>query len=274
MELISRENIIELTADSTYERSADGRPRVPDDILERMKKVTTEEAWGVLGGHGFKLQFDGDWMNIHPDRILVGRAVTCRYVPHRPDLNQVVENEGKSHGRVGGQNSWVIDTLQEGDVLVVELFGKIVQGTFIGDNLGTAIATRTGGTGLIVDGSIRDFQRVYDLDMNVFTRGLHPTGIGEVTMTEINGPIRIGEATVLPGDVVLGTPTGVIFVPPHLAHEVVESSENVRMRDYFGKMRIREGVYTPGEVDRGWSDAMNADYDSWKETITLDDLDV
>ena len=274
MELISRENIIELTADSTYERSADGRPRVPDDILERMKKVTTEEAWGVLGGHGFKLQFDGDWMNIHPDRILVGRAVTCRYVPHRPDLNQVDENEGKSHGRVGGQNSWVIDTLQEGDVLVVELFGKIVQGTFIGDNLGTAIATRTGGTGLIVDGSIRDFQRVYDLDMNVFTRGLHPTGIGEVTMTEINGPIRIGEATVLPGDVVLGTPTGVIFVPPHLAHEVVESSENVRMRDYFGKMRIREGVYTPGEVDRGWSDEMNADYDSWKETITLDDLDV
>ena len=274
MELISREKIIELTADSTYERSADGRPRVPDNILERMKKVTTEEAWGVLGGHGFKLQFDGDWMNIHPDRILMGRAVTCRYVPHRPDLNQVVENEGKSHGRVGGQNSWVIDTLQEGDVLVVELFGKIVQGTFIGDNLGTAIATRTGGTGLIVDGSIRDFQRVYDLDMNVFIRGLHPTGIGEVTMTEINGPIRIGEATVLPGDVVLGTPTGVIFVPPHLAHEVVESSENVRMRDYFGKMRIREGVYTPGEVDRGWSDEMNADYDSWKETITLDDLDV
>jgi len=274
MELISRENIIELTEACTFERSADGRPRVPDDILERMKKVTTEEAWGVLGGHGFKLQFDGDWMNIHPERILVGRAVTCRYVPHRPDLNQVVENEGQSQGRVGGQNSWVIDTLEEGDVLVVELFGKIVQGTFIGDNLGTAIATRTGGTGLIVDGSIRDFQRVYDLDMNVFTRGLHPTGIGEVTMTEINGPIRIGEATVLPGDVVLGTPTGVIFVPPHLAQEVVESSENVRMRDYFGKMRIREGIYTPGEVDRGWSDEMNADYDSWKETITLDDLDV
>ena len=274
MELISRENIVELTEACKFERSADGRPRVPDDILDRMKKVTTEEAWGVLGGHGFKLQFDGDWMNIHPERILVGRAVTCRYVPHRPDLNQVVENEGQSQGRVGGQNSWVIDTLEEGDVLVVELFGKIVQGTFIGDNLGTAIATRTGGTGLIVDGSIRDFQRVYDLDMNVFTRGLHPTGIGEVTMTEINGPIRIGEATVLPGDVVLGTPTGVIFVPPHLAQEVVESSENVRMRDYFGKMRIREGIYTPGEVDRGWSDEMNADYDSWKETITLDDLDV
>ncbi len=274
MELISQEKIVELTSQNPYERFEDGRPRVPDDILERMKKVTTEEAWGVLGGHGFHLQFDGNWLNIHPERILVGRAVTCRYVPHRPDLNEVVEEEGKSHGRVGGQNSWVIDTLVEGDVLVVELFGKIVKGTFIGDNLGTAIATRTGGTGLVVDGSIRDFQRVYDLDMNVFARGLHPTGIGEVTMTEINGPIRIGEATVLPGDVVLGTPTGVIFVPPHLAQEVVESSENVRMRDYFGKMRIREGRYTPGEVDRGWSDEMNADYEGWKKTIKLEDLEV
>ena len=228
----------------------------------------------MLGGRGFKSQFEGNWLNLHPERILVGRAVTCRFVPQRPDLHEQVEAEGERNGRVGGQNSWVIDTLEQGDVLVVELFGKIVQGTFIGDNLGSAISARTGGTGLVVDGSIRDMQRVAQLPINVFTRGVHPTALGDVTLVEINGPARIGEATVLPGDVVLGTPTGLIFVPPNLAAEVVENSETTRMRDYFGKMRISEGVYTPGEVDRAWSEPMNADYEQWKSTVTLDDLDL
>jgi 4-hydroxy-4-methyl-2-oxoglutarate aldolase len=267
MELNSSERINELTSAYEGDRSNDGRPRVAEDILERMLKVTTEEAWGVLQGAGFKLAFEGNWTNLHPDRVLVGRAVTCRYVPHRPDLNDVVEEEGRQHGRVGGQNSWVIDSLVKGDVLVVELFGKIDRGTFIGDNLGTAIATNTGGTGLVVDGGIRDTQRVRQLDMNVLTKGLHPSGIGDVTMTEINGPIRIGDATVMPGDIVLGTSSGVIFVPPQLAEKVVIDSENTRLRDYWGKMTISEGTYTPGEVDRGWTDGMNEAFAAWKKTV-------
>ena len=217
MELNCPERNAELTRDCDLPRDRFGRPLVPDDILERMKRVTTEEAWGVLMGHEFRLQYDGGWMNLHPERILVGRAVTCRYVPQRPDLHALVEEEGKEKERVGGQNSWVIDTLENNDVLVVELFGKIERGTFIGDNLGTAIATRTGGTGLVVDGSIRDAQRVAQLPMNVFCRDVHPTAIGDVTLAEINGPVRIGEATVMPGDVVLGTPSGIVFVPPKLA---------------------------------------------------------
>lgn len=267
MDLNSAERIRELTSGYEGERTAQGRPRVADDILERMTRVTTEEAWGALSSAGFQLQFEGDWINLHPERVLVGRAVTCRYVPHRPDLNEVIQAEGEEHGRIGGQNSWVIDTLEEGDVLVVELFGKVNRGTFIGDNLGTAIAIRTGGTGLVVDGGIRDTQRVRQLDMNVFTKGLHPTGIGEVTMTEMNGPARIGQATVMPGDVVLGTSSGVIFVPPQLAQKVVEDSENTRLRDFWGKKTIADGKYTPGEVDRGWTDEMNAEFAAWKEAV-------
>jgi 4-hydroxy-4-methyl-2-oxoglutarate aldolase len=274
MDLNSTERITELTSRYEGERSADGRPRVGADILERMLQVTTEEAWGVLNANGFQRQFEGDWVNLHPERVLVGRAVTCRYVPHRPDLNEVIQEEGEAHGRVGGQNSWVIDTLEEGDVLVVDLFGKIDRGTFIGDNLGTAIATRTGGTGLIVDGSIRDTQRVRQLPMNVFAKGLHPSGIGDVTMTEINGPIRIGQATVMPGDVILGTSSGVIFVPPQLAEQVVDDSENTRLRDYWGKMTISNGTYTPGEVDRGWTDAMNAEFAAWKEGVDPTSLEI
>ena len=268
-ELNATSKIKNITQSYDGPRFRDGRPKVDGDIVERMRLVTVEEAWGVLMGKGHQFQFDGEWINLHPERVIVGRAVTARYIPFRQDFNDVVQAEGERHNRVGGQNSWVIDTLVNNDVLVVDLFGKVLRGTFIGDNLGTAIATNTGGTGLIVDGSIRDDHRVRQLDMNVLCRGLHPSAIGEVTMAEMNGPVRIGEATCMPGDIVLATPTGVIFVPPQYAREVVEASENTRLRDYWGKKSIADGRYTPGEVDRAWSKKMTREFDRWKKTADI-----
>jgi 4-hydroxy-4-methyl-2-oxoglutarate aldolase len=262
----SPERIAALTPLYQDERVADGRPRVPDQILERMRHVTNDEAWGVVErGHNYHFQFEGNWVNLHPDHVLVGRAVTVRMVPLRPDLHGVVERVGAAEGRSGGQNTWVIDTLLPGDVLVVDLFGKIEDGTFIGDNLGTAIATRA-GTGLVVDGGIRDLECVYQLpDFNVFCRGVHPSAILDVTVVEVNGPVRIGNATVMPGDVVLGAREGVTFVPPHLAEEVVGRSEDVRQRDVFGKRRIAEGIYTSGQIDVStWAEEIEADYVAWR----------
>jgi 4-hydroxy-4-methyl-2-oxoglutarate aldolase len=261
----SPERIAALTPLNQYERFADGRPRVPDEILERMRYVTNDEAWGVVErGHNYHFQFEGHWVNLHPERVLVGRAVTVRMVPLRPDLQGVVEGKGAAEGRSGGQNTWVIDTLLSGDVLVVDLFGKVEDGTFIGDNLGTAIAARA-GTGIVVDGGIRDLERVYQLpDFNVFCRGVHPSAILDVTLAEVNGPIRIGAATVMPGDIVLGAREGVTFVPPHLAEEVVGRSEDVRQRDVFGKSRIAEGIYTSGQIDvPTWAEEIEADYVTW-----------
>ncbi len=269
-ELNALSKIKSITSAYSGPRFRDGRPKVDDDVVERMKRVTIEEAWGVLMGKGHAFQFEGDWINLHPNRVLVGRAVTARYIPHRPDFNDVVQAEGERHGRIGGQNSWVIDTLVANDVLVVDLFGKVLRGTFIGDNLGTAIAANTGGTGLVVDGGIRDDHRVRKLPINVLCKGLHPSAIGEVTMAEVNGPVRVGEATCMPGDIVLATPTGVIFVPPQYAREVVESSENTRLRDYWGKKSIADGRYTPGEVDRKWSPKMDQEFADWKETADIE----
>jgi len=258
------EAIIALTRLSTHERYLDGRPRVPDDIVARMALVTTEEAWGVLRRNGYNDQFEGDWINTHPGRILVGRAVTAMFVPKRPDLQELVEEMGKAEGRIGGQNSWVIDTLQPGDVMVVDMFGKVRNGTFVGDNLATSLQRRT-QAGAVIHGGIRDYQGVSQLrDVAIFTRGLHPSAIADVTLAGINIPIRIGAATVLPGDIVLGTPTGVIFIPAHLAQAVVERSEDVRVRDQFGKLRLQEGRYTPGEIDRVWSEVIEADYKQWR----------
>jgi regulator of RNase E activity RraA len=179
-------------------------------------------------------------------------------------LHDSIDKQGQADQRVGFQNSWVIDELENNDLIVVDLFGKIYNGTFAGDNLAIAIKSRS-GTGMVIDGGIRDTQRILEMeDFNAFVRGVDPSAILDVSMPEINGITRIGEATCVPGDVVLGTSTGVIFIPPHLALEVVERSEVIRLKDEFGQERIREGVYTSGEVDRKFSDEMGKDFEEWK----------
>ena len=264
MKLTSPEMIRSVTREWKGDRDANGRPLVPDDILERMKLVTSEEAWGTCRQNGYHFQFVGDWMDLHPDRVLVGRAVTCRWVPRRPDVHDSIDRQGEGDDRIGFQNSWVIDELEQNDLIVVDLFGKVYNGTFAGDNLATAIKSRS-GTGMVIDGGIRDTQRILQMDeFNAFVRGVDPSAIADVSMVEINGITRIGGATCVPGDVVLGTSTGVIFIPPHLAVEVVERSEAIRLKDEFGQQRIREGVYTPGEVDREFSDDMTRDFEEWK----------
>jgi regulator of RNase E activity RraA len=260
--------MIELTSQNPFERFEDGRPKVPDDLLERMKLVTTEEAWGILRHHGYNRQFEGNWKETHPNTIMVGRAVTAQFLPHRPDYHDAIQQAGLREGRanIGGQNSWVIETLQMHDVMVVDIFGKVKDGTVVGDNLGTSVRTRT-RAGAVIDGGIRDYQGLVELtDVNFYIRGVDPTAIADVTLAGLNIPIRIGGITILPGDVILGTPTGIIAIPPHLVQEVVERSEDIRVRDEFGKLRLAEGKYISGEIDvPTWRDDIQADFEAWKK---------
>jgi regulator of RNase E activity RraA len=258
------EVVAALTRTNPFGRLADGRPHVPDDLLERMKTVTSEEAWAILDREKYYFQFEGSWFRTHPERILVGRAVTAQMIPYRPDLHDLVQEIGASEGRVGGQNSWVIDVLQPGDVMVIDLYGKIREGTFVGDNLSTSVQART-QAGAVIDGGIRDYQGVRELtDVAFFCRGLDPTPIRNTTLVGINIPIRIGSATVLPGDIVLGTPTGVTFIPPHLVQQVVEHAEDIHLRDRFGKLRLAENKYTPGEIDVPvWKLEIEQDFQTW-----------
>jgi 4-hydroxy-4-methyl-2-oxoglutarate aldolase len=264
----SKDDLIALTHLNPFDRFSSGRPRVPDDLLERMRLVTTEEAWGVLRNHGYHRQFEGGWLETHPGRVTVGRAVTAQFLPHRPDYHDAIQQAGLREGRgsVGGQNSWIIETLELNDVMVVDIFGKVKDGTVVGDNLGTATRSRT-HVGAVIDGGIRDYQGLVQLtDVNFYVRGVDPTAIADVTLAGINIPIRIGGVTVMPGDVLLGTPTGTIFIPPHLVEEVVVNSENIRVRDEFGKMRLEQGKYTSGEIDvPAWRADIEADYQAWKQ---------
>lgn len=264
------EDILQLSPNWTGDRFPNGRPKVPDSVLRRMEHITTEEAWGVLWEHEYKYQFQGDWKVIHPGKILVGRAVTAVMVPKRPDLDTCLLEYGqKQEGRHGFFNSWVIESLVEDDVLVVDLFDKVYEGTFVGGNLSTAVSRRTKRGGQVIWGGIRDVQQVMEItDIQTFYRGNDPTPIRDVTLTGFNVPCQIGNAICMPGDVVLGTPAGIIFIPPHLAEEICVKAEKVYMRDKFGLLRLREGTYTTAQIDSAWSDAIWADFHAWRKDNT------
>lgn len=249
----------------TGETFADGRPKVADDVLERMKSVTIEEAWGVLRGENYHNQFEGEWQMLHSDVTIVGRALTAQYMPLRPDYNDQFVKEGKAKGMIGSTNSWPIDMLSKGDVYVADAFGKIVDGTLIGDNLGNAIYAKS-GNGVVFNASSRDMEGLAEIDgFNAFVKGWHPSYLQEVMLGGINVPIRMGAATVMPGDVVLAKREGVIFIPAHLAEKVVVTSEVVRLRDMFGISRLKEGKYTPGQIDTKWTDEIEKDFSQWLE---------
>lgn len=274
MKFDNHDDIIQLTPLWEGERFPDGRPRVPDDIIRRMERVTTEEAWSVLWRHNYHFQFEGEWARLHPDRILVGRAVTGVFVPHRPDLHDCLMDYGhEEEGRIGAMNSWVIETLVKDDVIVIDLFGKVYEGTYSGANLSTAIATRT-GRGQVIYGGIRDAQQILEIDdFATFCRGMDPTPIRNVTLVGLNTPCRVGAATCMPGDVVLGTQTGVLFIPPHLAEEVVEHSERTRMREMFSHQRLREGIYNSSQMDTKWTPEIEADFEDWRQDHSIEELE-
>ena len=248
------------------ERSADGRPRVADKFLNRLKNVSMEEAWGYLRNKGYQNQYESDWTVIVPDSTMVGRVVTAQYMPLRPDFDKLMKDQGKTEGRIGSSNSWPIDVLKEGDVYVADSYGKIVDGTLIGDILGNAIYAKS-KRGVVFYGSVRDIEGLLAIKgFNGWIKGADPSYIQQMMLTGINVPIRIGRATVLPGDVVLAKKTGTIFIPAPLVEDLVLNAEFIQLRDAFGHERVREGKYTPGQIDQQWTDEIKKDFLRWLDT--------
>jgi 4-hydroxy-4-methyl-2-oxoglutarate aldolase len=259
----SKADLMAMTPLWKGDRYPDGRPRVAEDLLKRLKAISIEEAWDVLRLRGYENQFASGWQMIHPDQPFVGRALTAAYLPGRPDLVEHVTRTGKEEGRIGPSNSWPIDMLQQGDVYIADGCGKVADGTLIGDNLGNAIYAKT-HTGVVFDAGARDLDGLKKIEgFNAFVRGWDPTFLKNMVLSSINRPIRIGSVTVLPGDVILARREGVIVIPPHLAEEVVVTAEIVALKDEFGHIRLREGVYTPGQIDVKWTAPIKADFFRW-----------
>lgn len=260
---MDREAMIRFTPEWKGERFPDGRPRVSDSIIERMKSVDIEAAWVVLRNEGYDYQFEEGWEHVHPGETLCGRAMTVQYMPLRKATNDVINEMGKAAGRIGAQVSWPIDMLVQGDVYVADVYKRLEGGPIIGASLGTTIYAKS-GNGVLFNGVARDLEQLERIDgFNGFVRGWNPGFYWASMITGINVPINIGNVTVMPGDVILGKRSGVIVVPAHLAEKVVETAELIRLRDAFGFERLKAGVYTPGQIDDRWSDEIEKDFSAW-----------
>jgi regulator of RNase E activity RraA len=244
---LTPEQMIKYSAKNPFGRFADGRPRIPDELLEKAQGLSAEEIFAVLPEAKFPNQYEGNWMVLHPGRKLIGRAITAQFMPYRPDVAEAAESEAKAKGLGQNANQRVIDMLQPGDAVVVDLFGKVDHGTFVGDNLATAIYSAT-KAGFVIDGGIRDLEGIFPIEMAGYFRGVHPSAIGNVMLTGVNVPVRIGNATVMPGDLVFGDREGVYFVPPHLVEEILEKAETTHIHDEWTKSKFRSGKYKSSEL--------------------------
>ena len=262
---LTRDQLIKYTAKNPFERFEDGRPKVPEALLEKVRGLSAEEAFGVLNGSKFLNQYEGNWRILHPERKLVGRAVTAQFMPLRPDLAEVMDAEAKARGQARSSHQRVIDTLGPDDVLVVDMFGKIENGTMVGDNLATAIYTAT-KQGMVIDGAIRDLEGIFPIPMGLYFRGAHPSAIGNVMLTGVNIPVRVGGAIVMPGDVVLGDREGVYFIPPQYVKEIVDKAEVTHIHDEWTKEKFMTGKYKSSELYPSPSDPkLKQEYEEYKK---------
>src|SRR5690349_7748299 len=243
-----KQELIDYTAQNPFDRLPDGRPRIPDDLIDRARGLSSEEVWEILPEKGFNNQYADGFQILRPGKPMVGRAFTVQFMPLRPDVDEIAKDKAKEHGIPRLTNQAAIDMLQPGDVLVVDLFGKKVNGTIVGDNLFYYVMRATNGGGLVVDGSIRDLNGVSEIDMPAYFRSADPTPIGNVMLTGINIPVRIGGVTVMPGDLVVGDREGVYFIPPHFVKEVLDRADEIRIHDEWTKKKFDEGKYKSSEI--------------------------
>lgn len=251
------------TRDNPFERFADGRPNVPDKYIEMLQGASSEMLWGPLRNAGYEHQWAGGFEIVHPEQKLVGRVVTAVFMPVRPDLDAVIEEDAKVRGLGKNDNQRVIDSLRPGDVLVVDMFGKIEGGTFAGDNLTASIIAAT-GNGYVIDGGVRDLDGIYPQNKPVYVRGFHVSAIKDVMLMGINVPIRIGRTTVMPGDVVVGDREGLTFIPPALVQKVAERAKITELHDIWTKQKFATGKYTASQLyPTPTVPALKAEYEAW-----------
>ena len=248
LQTFSKQELIDYTATNPFERFSDGRPKVPDALLERARGLSSEDIWSTMEDKGYKNQFADGFIVAKPGKTLVGRAFTVQFMPVREDVEHVAEAKAKAKGLGPLMNQTAIDMLQPGDVLVVDMFGKKVDGTIVGDNLFYYVMVATHGGGLVVDGSVRDLEGISQIDMPAYFRATDPTPIGNVMLTGINVPVRIGGATVMPGDLVVGDREGVYFIPPQFAKEVLDRADEIHVHDEWTKKKFAEGKYKSSEI--------------------------
>jgi 4-hydroxy-4-methyl-2-oxoglutarate aldolase len=279
---LSKDEMLYYTSVWKGDRFPDGRPKVSDDLMKRLKYVSVTEAWQTLNGLSdmaegqgaasfgemrrgtYSNQYFGGFKLMREEIVISGRAMTIHFLPFRPDLNGLVQQQGQKDGRGRGQYTWGIDQLQSGDCYVADVCEGILDASHVGDNLGTTIWTKS-GNGAVIKGTLRDLYGNLDVNpkWNVMVRDFRPQANSSNLVIGVNCPIQIGYVTVMPGDAVLATREGVVFIPPQHVQRVVETSERTRLQDYWAHQGVKQGRFTAQQADGSYTPEMNKEFTQW-----------
>jgi 4-hydroxy-4-methyl-2-oxoglutarate aldolase len=245
------------------------RTAVTDAQLERLRELPLEAVWGALQNRKHIRSFEGGFQLTVPNPKLVGRAVTMRYLPVRPDLMEAVQTLAKEGDWDYQYNVRAGEDLKPGDVVVVELGGMVDRATFLGDVTGLGMKV-AGALGVIVDGGIRDLSEFMPMkDLPIFYRGAHASAMADQVGVEWNGPIRLGGITVLPGDIIVADAEGVLAVPPQLVADVIKDAENTVYTENFKREMMRSRKYRARDIYPRLSPELEKVFEEWKKTHPL-----
>jgi 4-hydroxy-4-methyl-2-oxoglutarate aldolase len=243
-----------------------GRPRVTDEQLAKMKALPIEAMWGAVQGKGYRFCFVNHLKLTQPGVKMVGRALTMRYLPVRPDLDEGVRQLAKEGNWDYQYNVRAGEDGRPGDIAVVELGGAVDRATFMGDMTGLAMKL-AGVRGVVVDGGIRDLSEFLPMkDFPTYYAGAHASAMADQVGVEWNAPVRIGQVTVLPGDVVVGDEEGVLFFPPQLADDVIKAAENTVYTEEFKREMMHSGKYRTRDIYPRLSPELEKVFEEWKKT--------
>ena len=239
---------------------------VTEAQLERLRELPLEAVWGALQGRRYVRSFEGGFQLTVPNAKLVGRAVTMRYLPVRPDLMEAVQTLAKEGDWDYQYNVRAGEDLKPGDVVVVELGGMVDRATFLGDVTGLGMRA-AGALGAIVDGGIRDLSEFIPMkDFPIYYRGAHASAMADQVGVEWNGPIRIGGITVLPGDIIVADAEGVQVVPPNLVTEVIAAAEDTVYTENFKREMMATKKYRSRDIYPSLSPELARLFEEWKKT--------
>ena len=209
------------------------RVKVSDEVLAKLKDVSIPTISGILRRLGYPNTFLSGVTPRTPSQNFAGRAVTARALPTRKDVAATQAGAASLHRRA-------FETIETGDVLVIDARGD-VGARVTGDILATRLRYR-GAAALVTDGAIGDLAALQAVGLAVYSRGVTPVSFGELhVMADLGVPISCAGVLVMPGDVLVGDPEGVIAIPQGVAAEVAEAGIEAEQRDAFSRSKVEHG---------------------------------
>ena len=241
----------------------------PDpDVIRQLHAASSATVSALLHRLGIRQTFIEGPLPRSPGAKVVGPAVTLKFMPRREDIIWNLASGAEEENVEKHTALWaVFETVQAGDVLMVEAFGDLHTGC-MGEMLTTYFKGR-GGAAVVVDGCVRDWPRIRTMDVPFWTRGFTPNyaSQGSLFPWAYNVPVALNRVLVVPGDIVIADDDGVVLVPAGMAEMVLQRTRDHEGWEEFSRLRLKEGgsirKYYPLDAEG------QAEHETWRQSKGL-----